>query len=48
MTVHGNTVHARRVAGVPSGMAGVFGFVHNPEYEAALILDLAKSAFNDG
>lgn len=47
-TVHGNKVHARQVAGVSSGTAGVFGFVHNPDYEAGLILDLAKSTFNDG
>lgn len=45
--VHGNTVHARRLAGVSDGIASVFGFVHNPEFEGGLLLDLAEPAFID-
>ena len=45
--VHGNAVHARRLAGVPSGIAGVFGFVHNPDFEGGLLLDLAEPGFID-
>jgi hypothetical protein len=43
--VHGNLVHARRLAGVSSGTAGVFGFVHNPDYEGGFLLDLAEPVF---
>jgi len=41
--VHGNQVQVRRVTGVPSSMPRVVGFVHNPESDAGLILDLARS-----
>ena len=41
--VHGNQVQVRRVTGVPSAMPRVVGFVHNPESDAGLILDLARS-----
>jgi len=41
--VHGNQVQVRRITGVPSSMPRVVGFVHNPESDAGLVLDLAKS-----
>jgi hypothetical protein len=45
-TVHGNEVRARFVGRVSTDMPGVMGFVHNPERDAGLILDLAESSFN--
>jgi hypothetical protein len=41
--VHGNQVRVRRVTGVSAYMPRVVGFVHNPESEAGLILDLTVS-----
>jgi hypothetical protein len=46
-TLHGNVVHARRIGRVSTDGPRVFGFVHNPNDEAGLILDLAESIFND-
>jgi hypothetical protein len=42
--VHGNTVHACRFSGASDGVAGVFGFVHNPDCDGGLVLDLARQA----
>ncbi len=41
--VHGNCVGLRRVVGVPAGLPKVFGFVHNPDADIGLILDLAEA-----
>jgi hypothetical protein len=46
-TINGNQVNARRVGRASSDMPGVMGFVHNPERDAGLILDLAESSLND-
>lgn len=45
--IHGNTVHARRVAAAPRGITGVFGFVHHPDRDGSLVLDLAAAALTD-
>lgn len=42
-TINGNEVRARRVSAVLTGMPRVIGFVHNPDSNADLILDLAES-----
>jgi hypothetical protein len=46
-TVHGNKVHARRVARTSTDIPRVMGFVHNPDREADLILDLVEATLND-
>jgi hypothetical protein len=45
--VNGNEVRARRVTTVPTDMPRVIGFVHNPESNAGLILDLAESILGE-
>lgn len=42
-TINGNEVCARKVNAVLTGMPRVMGFVHNPESNADLILDIAES-----
>ena len=42
-TINGNGVRLRRIAGVPTPMPRLIGFVHNPETEAAPILDLVQT-----
>jgi len=42
-TIHGNEVRLRRVTGVPAPKPRVLGFVHNPESDSGLLLDLAES-----
>ncbi len=42
-TINGNEVRARKVNLVLTGMPRVMGFVHYPESNAYLILDLAES-----
>lgn len=42
-TIHDNQVRLHRVAGVPTEMPRVIGFVHNPESDASLILTLARA-----
>ena len=42
-TISGNEVCARKVNAVLAGMPRVLGFVHNPESNPDLILDLAES-----
>jgi hypothetical protein len=42
-TIYGNHVRFRRVAGVPADMPRILGFVHNPESDAGLVLDLAEA-----
>ncbi len=40
--IHGNEIRVRRVTGVSALMPKVAGFVHNPDSDAGLILDLAE------
>jgi len=42
-TVHGNKVRFRRVTGGSGRVPRVLGFVHNPETDPDLLLDLAES-----
>ena len=42
-TIEGNEIRLRRVTGVSVPMPRVLGFVHNPESDAGLLLDLAES-----
>jgi len=42
-TVHGNKVRLRRVTGGSGRVPRVLGFVHNPETDPDLLLDLAES-----
>lgn len=42
-TIHNNQVSLHRVAGVPTEMPRVIGFVHNPGSDASLILALARA-----
>ena len=42
-TINGNEVCARKVDAVVTGMPRVMGFVHNPESNPDLILDLVES-----
>ena len=42
-TIHGNRVRIRLVRHVAPAAAKVVGLVHNPETEAALVLDIAQS-----
>jgi hypothetical protein len=42
-TMFGNDVHIRRVTDVPPATPRVLGFVHNPDSDAGLLLDLAEA-----
>ncbi len=46
--VHGNDVRMRRVRGVSAGAPRLIGFVHNPDADAGLILDLAERGLLGG
>ena len=46
-TIHGNAIHARRVKKVPRGRPRVIGFVHNPDSDADLLLDLAAASLRE-
>jgi len=45
--IHGNKVRARQVTTDSNGMPKVIGFVHNPESDAGLILDLAERSLSE-
>ena len=45
--IHGNQVRARQVTTDSNGMPKVIGFVHNPESDAGLILDLAERSLSE-
>jgi hypothetical protein len=46
--LHGNSVRLRRLTGVAPHMPKTLGFVHNPDSDAALILDLAATRLREG
>lgn len=41
-TILGNEIRIRKVIGIPGSMPRLIGFVHNPDADAAFILDLAE------
>ena len=46
-TIHGNRVRVRIVTGVPAKSSKVIGFVHNPETDAEMLLNLAQSLLQE-
>lgn len=46
-TIHGNRVRVRRLTGLAQGRPKLFCFVHNPEADAGLILDLAEARLRE-
>lgn len=46
-TINGNEIRARIVLRIPSDMPRVMGFVHNPENNADLLLDIAETSLRD-
>jgi hypothetical protein len=46
-TINGNDVRARRLKSVSTDMPKVIGFVHNPESNADLILNLAETSLSE-
>lgn len=45
--INGNQVSFRRVTGLKAGMPKVLGFVHNPESDGNLILNIAEARLRD-
>jgi hypothetical protein len=45
--LHGNAVHARSVARRTPGMPGVLGFVHNPDRDGGVVLDMVEAAIGE-
>jgi len=46
-TIHGNRVRVRIVTGVSAKASKVIGFVHNPETDAEMLLNLAQSLLQE-
>ena len=46
-TIHGNRVRLRIVKGVSAKASKVIGFVHNPETDAEIVLNLAQSLLQE-
>lgn len=42
-TLYGNEIRIRRIAGAPRGAPKIIGFVHNPDTDGGIVLDLAQS-----
>ena len=45
--VNGNEIRARVVEGTLQGMPRVIGFVHNPEHNADLLLDIVETSLRE-
>lgn len=43
LAIHGNGIRLRRLAAVPAGMPKLVGFVHNPDTDPGMILDLTEA-----
>ncbi len=45
--INGNEIRARVIRNPSSNQTRIMGFVHNPEYSADLILDIAEAALRE-